>query len=64
MALADVYDALRSERPYKAPFTHEKSCEIIREGAGKHFDPALIDVFGTVESEFAQIRQRMAEDAE
>ncbi len=64
MALADVYDALRSERPYKAPFTHERSCEIILGGAGQHFDPTLIDVFKTVESEFAEIRQRMAEGAE
>ncbi|MCJ7524682.1 MAG: response regulator [Candidatus Aminicenantes bacterium] len=59
MAVADVYDALRSIRPYKPAFSHEKSCSIIRDNKGRHFDPALIDVFMTVESEFAEIRNRM-----
>lgn len=45
MALADVYDALRSKRCYKEPFTHEKSVAIINEGRGKHFDPVLCDIF-------------------
>jgi putative two-component system response regulator len=64
MALADVYDALRSKRPYKPAFSHEKSCGIILEGAGQHFDPAVIEVFLTVKSEFAAIRQQMADDAQ
>lgn len=55
MALADVYDALRSKRPYKEPFSHEKSCAIILEGKGTHFDPAVIDAFQEVEDRFAQI---------
>jgi putative two-component system response regulator len=59
MAVADVYDALRSRRPYKEAFSHEKSCEIIFEGAGRHFDPALIAAFKAVEPEFAEIRMRM-----
>lgn len=42
MAIADVYDALISKRPYKPPFTHEKAMEIIKNDAGKHFDPALV----------------------
>lgn len=45
MALVDVYDALRSKRVYKEAFTHERSCEIIKEGRGKHFDPLIVDVF-------------------
>jgi len=45
MALADVYDALRSKRPYKDEFSHEKAIEIITEGQGKHFDPTLSRVF-------------------
>jgi putative two-component system response regulator len=45
MALADVYDALVSERPYKKAFTHEEAVKIIREGGGKQFDPLLTDVF-------------------
>jgi len=56
MAIADVYDALVSERPYKKSFSHEKACEIIAESAGKHFDPALVEVFKRVEDKFKNIR--------
>jgi len=59
MAVADVYDALRSKRPYKDAFTHEESCSIIRDGSGQHFDPAIVDAFIAVETEFAEIRVRM-----
>ncbi|MEI7612488.1 MAG: HD domain-containing phosphohydrolase [Betaproteobacteria bacterium] len=45
MAIVDVYDALVSVRCYKAAFTHEESCEIIRKGRGTQFDPVLVDVF-------------------
>lgn len=45
MAVADVYDALTSERSYKAAFTSEKASEILIEGRGKHFDSHLVDVF-------------------
>lgn len=62
MAIADVYDALRSKRPYKPAFTHEKSCEIILEGSGKHFDPAAVDSFRAVESEFAEIQQQIGDN--
>ena len=55
MAIADVYDALISVRPYKKSFSHEKSCKIIEEGSGTQFAPALVDVFRGVESEFEQI---------
>lgn len=62
MALADVYDALRSKRPYKEAFLHQKSCEIIRESAGTHFDPAVVDAFFSVESEFAEIHEHLKDD--
>ncbi|MEA5047830.1 MAG: HD domain-containing protein [Eubacteriales bacterium] len=52
MALSDVYDALRSRRIYKEPYSHEKSLEIIREGRGKHFDPVLTDLFLANDREF------------
>jgi len=42
VAVADVYDALRSRRPYKEPMTHEAAFDIILEGAGKHFDPSVV----------------------
>lgn len=45
VTLADVLDALMSKRPYKEPFTFEKSVEIILSGRGTHFDPVLVDVF-------------------
>lgn len=45
MAVADVYDALRSKRVYKDAFSHEKSMGIILQGSGNHFDPLLVEVF-------------------
>jgi putative two-component system response regulator len=45
VAIADVYDALTHARCYKPAFSHEDSAKIIREGAGRHFDPAITDVF-------------------
>lgn len=53
--LCDVYDALRSERVYKAPFSHEKSVQIINEGTGKHFDPDIVDAFNACAEQFRQI---------
>lgn len=44
-AIADVFDALCSERPYKQPFSYDKALSIIKEGKGSHFDPALVNVF-------------------
>ncbi len=45
MAIVDVYDALRSKRPYKDYLSHQKACEIICQGEGSHFDPKLVAVF-------------------
>ena len=47
-ALVDVYDALRSERPYKKAFSHQQALDDIKENAGKQFDPALVHVFAVV----------------
>ncbi len=55
-ALADVYDALSSRRPYKEPFSHEKSKAIILEGRGSHFDPDVVDAFLAREEQFLEIR--------
>jgi putative two-component system response regulator len=52
MAIADVYDALVSERPYKKAFSHEEAVEIIQKSSGSHFDPELVNVFLTCEREF------------
>jgi putative two-component system response regulator len=43
-AVADVFDALTSKRPYKEPFPDEKSFEIMKDGRGKHFEPKLINL--------------------
>jgi putative two-component system response regulator len=55
MAIADVYDALVSERPYKKAFTPEKAVEIIMEGAGAQFDPLMADVFYEIREQFAEV---------
>ena len=50
MAIADVYDALTSVRPYKKAFTHEEACGIIEKDSGTHFDPTLIDIFREIKA--------------
>lgn len=51
MAIADVYDALVSTRPYKKAMTHEQALDVITEGAGNHFDPFLVtQLHDTIES--------------
>ena len=57
MAIADVYDALVSDRPYKKGFTDEKAVEIIMEGAGTKFDPKIADVFFQIRDKFKSIRE-------
>lgn len=55
MAIADVYDALVSERPYKKALGHQQAIDIIIEGKGKHFDPTLIDILQDVHPKFALV---------
>jgi len=52
MAIADVYDALVSERPYKKAFSHDEAVRIIVEGSGTQFDSALIQVFVNAADQF------------
>ncbi|MBS4021130.1 MAG: PAS domain S-box protein [Dethiobacter sp.] len=44
-ALADVYDALTSERPYRSAWSKEKALEYIKEQSGRYFDPQVVEVF-------------------
>jgi HD-GYP domain-containing protein (c-di-GMP phosphodiesterase class II) len=44
-AITDVFDALTSRRPYKAPLSFDDTMQIMDSGQGSHFDPALLDVF-------------------
>jgi len=63
MAIADVYDALRSARPYKDAYPHAEAVKIIWEGRGTHFDPRLVDLFISVSDEFAKIADALSEPA-
>ncbi|MDR0330698.1 MAG: response regulator [Chitinispirillales bacterium] len=60
MAVADVYDALRSDRPYKMAYSHEEAVKVILEGRGAHFDPRLVDLFMSISGEFAGIADALA----
>jgi putative two-component system response regulator len=55
MAVADVYDALISQRAYRPAFTHETAVELIRQGSGEHFDPDVVDAMLAVEEKFKTI---------
>ncbi len=59
MAIADVYDALRSNRCYKGPFSRDRSRGIIESGSGAQFDPALVKAFLALEEEFDRIGREM-----
>ena len=56
-AVADVFDALTSKRPYKEAFPNEKACKILKEGRGKHFDPNILDAFFKRLDEVVAIQQ-------
>ncbi len=60
-AVADVFDALTSKRPYKEPMPFEQVMSILRADAGRHFDPAIVTVF---ESLVHEIREKLRDGAE
>jgi putative two-component system response regulator len=60
-AVADVFDALSSKRPYKPAFPLKKCFEIMLEGRGKHFDPSVLDVFFAHAREVVAIRQELVD---
>lgn len=47
-AVADVFDALTSARPYKKPLDFEEAMELLEQGRGKHFDPTILDAFAKI----------------
>lgn len=61
MAIADVYDACISKRPYKEPIPHDEVVKIINAARGTHFDPELVDIFNEMHKEFDRIAQIHAE---
>jgi HD-GYP domain-containing protein (c-di-GMP phosphodiesterase class II) len=50
-AIADVFDALTSRRPYKEPLSFDETMQILESGRGQHFDPALLDHFAAIARE-------------
>ncbi|QCU89903.1 HD domain-containing phosphohydrolase [Thiomicrorhabdus sediminis] len=60
-AIADVFDALTSERPYKKAWSVEDAVSLIKESSGKHFDPELVEVFEQVLPEMLQIKNQFQE---
>jgi putative two-component system response regulator len=56
-AIADVYDALTSARPYKEAWSHERAVAEIVRLAGSHFDPVLVGIFGDIHDQFARVRE-------
>lgn len=60
-ALADVFDALTSERPYKKAWTVEAAWDLIKENRGKHFDPDLVNIFEQQFPAILEIRERFTE---
>jgi len=55
LAVADVYDALVSVRPYKKAYTHEEAMNVIMSNSGKHFDPNIAEVFFEVKEQFQEV---------
>lgn len=60
LSVCDVYDALRSRRPYRDGLSHRQAVEIIQEGKGTQFDPSIVDVFAKSESRFGEIHDSLA----
>jgi putative two-component system response regulator len=65
MVISDVYDALRSKRPYKTAFTHEHAMHIILKGDGRtrpeHFDPMVLSAFARLAERFREIFEEHAD---
>lgn len=62
VAVADVYDALISNKVYKQGVPHEEAVQIIFSERASHFDPDVVDAFIEVSPEFASIAQRFADN--
>ena len=60
--VADVFDALTSERPYRSPMTYEEASAEISRMSGSHFDPLIVDTFMAISPE--QLRDIVSHDNE
>ncbi len=64
VAIADVFDALTSERPYKLPWTIDATVELLENQAGKHFEPRLVAEFKKILPQVIEIRDAYLDKAE
>ncbi len=64
VAVADVFDALISERPYKKAYDIDKSFTIIKQSSGFHFDPAVVAAFFKVEKKIVDIKEQFIDAGE
>jgi putative two-component system response regulator len=62
VAVADVFDALTSERPYKKAWPLEQACRFLEEGRGQHFDPLCVEAFFAGWERVLEIRQRFMDE--
>ncbi len=63
VAIADVFDALTTERPYKKAWTVDDACALLVEQKEKHFDPYLVDLFLGCMPQILDVKERWAEHA-
>lgn len=63
-AIADVFDALTTDRPYRKALSVEEAFTIIEEGKGKHFDPELVNIFFKIKEEILTIRELFKDEEE
>lgn len=64
VAVADVFDALTSERPYKKAWPLERALKLLVDGRNEHFDGKLVDLFIGSMDEVLEIRRRLSDDVE
>jgi putative two-component system response regulator len=64
LAIADVYDALISDKVYKSGVSHDKAAGIIFQGRESHFDPDVVDAFMDIQDQFESIAQEHADTAQ
>jgi putative two-component system response regulator len=62
MAVADVYDALISRRPYKEPMSHEAALALVQQGSGGHFDPAVVQALLARQDAVRHIAERWCDE--
>jgi putative two-component system response regulator len=61
VAIADVFDALTADRPYKRAWTFEDAVALLRKERGAHFDPDVVDAFLEVQDKIRDVRDRWPE---